>query len=395
MAQYADILIIGAGSSGAAAAWFLAESGAGRVLVLDKKGPGSGATGHAAGLIRHQYADRTIVEMVRYCSERFKRFEEEVGFSVDYVNNGYLLLTGENDEGIGETVAMQRSAGARMDLLSPEQVQHIHPKGEINVEGVGHGVFDKDGAYADPYKVAAGYLGAARQKGVTAKIGETVLSLETEGNRVTKVVTDRDTYCADIVINAAGLGAAAINASLGIAVPLKNFSLNHAVFIPDSPFEPDVMTVNDESVGDALSFCRPESGGTCLIGMDQDDPERDFDPAAYYMDVPFKKMGAFYKKLTQRLPFLGEFRVSSAFGGLDVRTPDWNPGLGFMEGAPENYYQVIGGSGHAFKLAPAIGRTVSEDILGKERSLDMSAFDIDRLRDFRDDSFAGSFSVNE
>ena len=395
MAEYADILIIGAGSSGAAAAYYLAKSGAKNIVLIDKKGPGSGATGHAAGLIRHQYADGSIVRMVRYCSERFKHFEEEAGFSIDYVNNGYLLLTGENDAGIEKTVAMQREAGARMELLAPDEVQHIYPAGEINVEGVGHGLFDPDGAYADPYKVAAGYLGAARQMGVRARIGETVLALETDGRYVTGVVTDRETYRAGIVVNAAGLGAAAINASIGIDIPLKNFSLGHAVFIPDIPFAPDLMTINDESVGDALSFCRPESGGTCLIGMDQDDPARDFDPETYYMDVPFKKMGSFYKKLTNRLPFLKGFRVSSAFGGLDVRTPDWNPGLGFMEGAPENYYQVIGGSGHALKLAPAIGLTAAEDILGEDRSLDMAVFDINRLKAFGGGSFEGSFSINE
>ena len=148
-------------------------------------------------------------------------------------------------------------------------------------------------------------------------------------------------------------------------------------------------------VEDELFFCRPESGGTVLVGMDQDDPNREFNPETYYMDVPFKKMGRYYAHIMKRMPFLGNFRVSTAFGGLDVKTPDWNPGIGFLKGAPDNYYQIVGGSGHAFKLAPVIGKVVTEDVLGKPRSYDFSVFDINRLKAFSSDDFSGSFFINE
>ncbi len=395
MSRNADVLIIGAGSSGSAVAYYLAKNGVKNIVVLEKLGPGSGATGHAAGLIRHHYMEKPIVEMVRYCARKFQNFEEEMGYSIDYVHNEFIYLTSDKATGIEDVIAMQQGCGVNVEMLKPEEVAHIHPKGEINVEGVGWGLLDHDAGYADPYKVAVGYCEMAKKLGVEILIGETVVGIEKEGNKVTKVITKNEEYSAGLVINAAGLGAAAINEMLGIQVPLKNFSLGHGVLIPDIPFEPDIITINDASVEEFLFFCRPESGGTCLVGMDQDAPDRECNPDTYYMDVPFKKMGRYWAHLMKRMPFLGNFRVSTAFGGLDVKTPDWNPGIGFMEGAPDNYYQIVGGSGHAFKLAPVIGKVVSQELLGEEPSYDFSVFDINRLKAFGAEDFSGSFFINE
>ena len=45
-------------------------------------------------------------------------------------------------------------------------------------------------------------------------------------------------------------------------------------------------------------------------------------------------------------------------------TPDWHPLLGPVEGY-EGLYLATGGSGHCFKLAPAIGELVAGSIIGK------------------------------
>lgn len=390
-----DIIIIGAGSSGSAVAYYLAKKGVKNITVLEKRGMGSGATGHAAGLIRHHYSDRELVRMVRYCSRKFAEFKEEMGFGIDYVNNEFCYLTPAGQGGMEGIIAMQREEGVNVELLIPSQVAHIHPKGEINIDGVGYGLLDHDAGYADPYKVAVGYGERAKQLGAEIKIGVEVLDFEVEGNKIIKVTTNKGDYSAGLIINAAGLGAAELNSKLGIHLPIKNFSLGHGVLIPDMTFEPDIITINDASKSDYLFFLRPESGGTALIGMDQDDPNREFNPDTYYMDVPFNKIGKYYEHLINRVPFLKGFTLSTAFGALDVKTPDWNPGIGFLDGAPENYYQIVAGSGHCFKLAPVFGKVVSEEILGEKKSYNFSQFDINRLRKFCDDDFCGSFFINE
>lgn len=395
MSLKSDILIIGAGSSGSAIAYYLAKKGVKNITVLEKVGIGSGATGHAAGLIRHHYVEREIVKMMRYCSKKLSEFKEEMGFEIDYFGNKFCYLTPANQEGIEDVIAMQREEGVNVELLTPSQLAHIHPKGEINTDGVGYGLLDHDASYADPYKVAVGYCERAKQLGVKVQVGVEVIDLETKAGKVSKVITNKGEYEADLVINAAGLGADKLNKILDIHLPMKNFSLGHGVLIPDIPFEPNIITINDASDPNQLFFLRPESGGTVLIGMDQDDPNRDFNPDTYYMDAPFDKIGKYYEHIVKRLPFVKGFKLSTAFGALDVKTPDWNPGVGFLDGAPENYYQVIAGSGHAFKLAPAIGKVVSEEILGESQSFDFTLFDINRLLKFSEADFSGSFFIND
>ncbi|HBG21635.1 MAG TPA: FAD-dependent oxidoreductase, partial [Peptococcaceae bacterium] len=52
MVETADVVIIGGGVIGTSAAYNLAQKGSGKVLVLEKTGLASGATGQAAGLVR-------------------------------------------------------------------------------------------------------------------------------------------------------------------------------------------------------------------------------------------------------------------------------------------------------------------------------------------------------
>jgi len=395
MTKTAEIVIIGAGSTGSSIAYHLAKKGVKDIVVLEKLGIGSGATGHAAGLIRHHYPSRELVKMAKYCSKKLENFQEEMDFDIDHVKNGFCYLTSENGNSFVDMVAMQRSEGVDVEILEPKEVENLHPKGPINTEGIGYGLLDYDAAYADPYKVAVGYVEKAKHLGADVRIGVVVKDIIEEKGKVTKVVTNKGDFSTRLVINAAGIGAVDINKMLNIDMPLKYMSLGHGVLIPDVEFDPNILTINDGSSENFLFFLRPESGGTVLIGMDQDDSNREIVPESYYMDVPFDKFGKFYEYLIKRLPFAKKFKIQTTFGALDLRTPDWNPAIGYLDNGPEGYYLAIGGSGHCFKLAPVMGKVIAESILNETTSFDFSIFDVNRLNKYSDDSFSGSFFVNE
>lgn len=85
-------------------------------------------------------------------------------------------------------------------------------------------------------------------------------------------------------------------------------------------------------------------------------------------------------RLTGRFPALRELRLRDGRVGLYSVTPDWHPLLGPVDEV-EGLHLATGGSGHCFKLGPAIGAMVAGMILG-------TPTDYADIRDFRLGRFA-------
>jgi glycine/D-amino acid oxidase-like deaminating enzyme len=85
------------------------------------------------------------------------------------------------------------------------------------------------------------------------------------------------------------------------------------------------------------------------------------------------------ERVALRLPRLGSMRTVGGRVGLYDVTPDWHPLLG-PAGEPENLVLATGGSGHCFKLAPAIGELVAAQILDRAVPYaDAASFSLDRF----------------
>ena len=73
--------------------------------------------------------------------------------------------------------------------------------------------------------------------------------------------------------------------------------------------------------------------------------------------------------------------------GLYDVTPDWHPLLGPV-GGHEGLHLATGGSGHCFKLGPAIGELVAGAILGKPVGFaSVASFSLSRFAEDRQDTF--------
>ena len=72
-------------------------------------------------------------------------------------------------------------------------------------------------------------------------------------------------------------------------------------------------------------------------------------------------------------------------------TPDWYPFIGPRR-ALTGYYDACGGSGHGFKLGPAIGDELARWIVTGEAAEDFARLSYDRLADGR--PFVQAFGGN-
>jgi sarcosine oxidase subunit beta len=74
-------------------------------------------------------------------------------------------------------------------------------------------------------------------------------------------------------------------------------------------------------------------------------------------------------------------RVDGRVGLYEV-TPDWHPILGAVDGY-DGLFLATGGSGHCFKLGPAIGELVAGAVLGRDVGDTFSLSRFDERRELR------------
>ena len=80
-------LVIGAGVHGLSTAWHLAEQGE-PVLVVDKTGVAAGASGIACGVVRNNYFQPAMAELMAACVEIWESDPE----AFHYYGSGYIAL---------------------------------------------------------------------------------------------------------------------------------------------------------------------------------------------------------------------------------------------------------------------------------------------------------------
>src|SRR5690242_16836796 len=111
---------------GVSTAYHLTQLGIGDVVLVERQPMlGMGSTGRNAGGVRHQFSNEANVKLSIESIGLIERFADEVGYEVDFHQDGYLfLLTTEEDlDGFRASVAMQRSIGVEVDLISLPQAR--------------------------------------------------------------------------------------------------------------------------------------------------------------------------------------------------------------------------------------------------------------------------------
>ncbi len=131
-------------------------------------------------------------------------------------------------------------------------------------------------------------------------------------------------------------------------------------------------------------YIQPAKGGKILMGVGHPKENELADPDDYSRTATPDFIEDVGQRLAQRFPEMADARVVASWAGLYSITPDWSI---IVDKAPgiEGMYLAVGGSGHSFKLGPAIGLTLAEFIAeGETQTMDItdlraSRFDEDAM----------------
>ncbi len=205
-------VIVGAGIHGLSTAWHLAAElrarglGSGDdIVVIDKSGVGAGASGIACGVIRNNYFQPAMRELMAHSVAVWDSDPE----AFSYHPVGYLQISHEGmHEDVASIYEQQQAIGYRSTFIEGAADCQAHMEGifhDWQAQGVTSVLHEHRGGYANNMASLKGLLGKAESEGVGMIEGVTVEGFERDGSgAVSAVVTDQGTVACDRVVVATG-----------------------------------------------------------------------------------------------------------------------------------------------------------------------------------------------
>lgn len=367
-----DVIVVGAGITGAATAYFLKKRGMGKVLLLERHAPAAGGTGKSAAIIRHHYSNALAAELTRETASLLSGLSD-AGLRTGFERSGYHMLVSESMiGGAMENISMLIRLGIRTELqaLADSRIGDL-----VNPQGVAAVVYEPDGGYADPVHATEAFVKAFESLGGEFRGDSPVEALTGTTQKITGVIVDGERIEGDWTINAAGPWAGRLGESVGLAMPLRVVREQDTVWEVRSGRP--TLTGSVSNAVDAI-YLRPLGGRRFVVGRGFPKQYFDVDPDDYDMAADDDFIGDVANRLENRLPsFQGAALIDSYASLYDV-TPDWYPFAGPRQGVA-GYADAWGGSGHGFKLGPAIGRRLADWIVDGDTDDDFRSLSHDRI----------------
>ena len=373
-----DVVVIGGGVIGCAVAYYLAKGGA-RVTIVERLQVGSGASAANAGSINMATKKPGFALALGMASQRlYSGLAQELGCDVEYAVTGKLIVAQTETElaYIEQMYAGQRAGGAPVELVSAARCRELNSLLETSLLG---GLYCRTDAQANPFLVTRAYASAACSRGVRIMTRTEVSAIETDGGRVSGVVTSRGTLKADWVVNAAGAHAAAVGAMVGATHDVRPWRgqilvLEAVEALPEVGISgaSQIMSKQASPPTDAargapkvvLYYSRRPVNGTVLLGST-------YEFVGYDVRTTPAGVAGICRSSTRAMPGLARFNVVRSWAGLRPYSPT-GPILG-RAGGPDGYMLATGHGGDGMALAPISGLYLAQ-LIAREGKCDLPDF---------------------
>ncbi len=366
----ADIVIIGGGILGISTAYYLAEKGQKNVVLLEKDLLAQASTGLCIGGIRQQFSHPSNILLSQESLRLFKNFREIFNADIDFHQDGYLFLANEKEtwKNFLTSAEIQLQYKVPVEILSPEEIKYRWPYLEIkDLQG---GTFCSEDGFVDPYMVAMALSNSARDHGVRIVEKTKATNIRIKNGRIQGVQTENGNISTPVVVNVAGPWSGEVSRMAGLKSPVNPYRRQvFAVKSPEILPKPVPMIINQDEF---FYFC----GEKQILLMGKSDRT---EPTSFNTNVDWDFLELVIETAVHRAPILETAEILRGWGGLYAITPDENPIIGTITGL-EGYYNAIGFSGHGFQHGPAAGRILSDLILDKHTSFDLTPFASDRFK---------------
>jgi sarcosine oxidase subunit beta len=368
-----DVVIVGAGGHGLAAAYYLAkEHGIHNVAVVDRAWLGGGNTGRNTTIIRSNYLWEESAAIYDHALKLWQNLSHELNYNVMYSARGVMMLAHSvhDEQIIRRHVHANRLAGIDNRWLSPAETKAVCPAldvgGPMRYPILG-AAFQRRGGVARHDAVAWAYARAASERGVDIIENCEVSGIRRgAGGEVVGVDTSRGPIAtARLGVVVAGLSSA-VAAMAGLRLPIESFPLQALVSEPIKPLIPGVVMSNT-----IHAYISQSDKGELVIGAGTD---------AY---TSYSQTGGLHisqhtlDAVCELFPAVRRLRMLRNWGGIVDVTPDRSPIIGKTP-VPGLFLNCGWGTG-GFKATPGSGHVFAHLLATGEPNAIAAPFSLERF----------------
>ncbi|QIS03692.1 N-methyl-L-tryptophan oxidase [Nocardia brasiliensis] len=371
-----DVIVIGVGGMGSAAAYHLAARGQ-RVLGLEKFGPAHdrGSSHGGSRIIRQSYfEDPAYVPLLLRSYELWAKLAADADREVFRLTGGLYLGPPESLTVAGSLRA-SREWSLPHEVWDAAQIRRRFPNFTPAAGDIA--VYEANGGFARPEATVRAHIDLALRAGATLSFGEEVLDWAETASGVT-VTTARATYHAEQLVVCPGAWAPRLLADFGIPITIERQVLYW--------FEPSGGTAAFE--GEPI-YIAEDASGTQIYGFPAIDG-----PAGGVKTAFFRKGIVCTPDTIDRTVHPHEIdEMRTGVSGLlpALTGPCVHTATCMYSNTPDEHFVIArhpsgtrvtiacGFSGHGFKFVPVVGEVLADLVIDGSTAHPIALFDPQRL----------------
>jgi len=350
-----DVIIIGGGGHGLAAAYYLAANhGIERVAVVERSHIGSGNVGRNTTLVRSNYLMDGNTQFFEHSLKLWEGLSHELNFNIMLSQRGQIVLAHgpAQLDVLARKGNIMRLNGIDAELLERADVMRVLPYLDYSPTSrfpIYGGLMQRRAGTVRHDAVAWGYARAADHLGVDIIEGCEVRGFLRDGDRITGIDTNRGKIAAGrTAISVAG-HSSHVAAMAGLRLPVESHLLQAFVTEPVKPFVDHVI-----SFGAELFYISQSDKGGMVFGGHIDGFN------SYTQRGQFPKVESVAQCAVALIPGISRLRLLRHWAGIQDMTPDGSP---FIGRTPlRNLYLNGGWCYQGFKATPAAGSCLAYTI---------------------------------
>jgi glycine/D-amino acid oxidase-like deaminating enzyme len=413
--EAADVVVIGGGIMGSAAAYYLAKAGLDVVLV-EKDKVAAQQSGRNWGFVRTQYRDPAELPIALEALAVWPSLERELGAPIAWQRSGCIFLAGTEADfsRFEQWVASVRDTGSDARMLSSREVARLMPALRARVHGA---LFTRSDGQAEPGLATTAFARAAERLGAQVLEDCGALAIDVAAGMVRGVLTEHGFIRSHTVICAAGAHSHRLLAKLDLLLP-QQVVRNTVTLTSTAP------TLSESCFCGFGLGLRQRPDGSCIVAAESlSDIDLTLDSlraARFFIPELVRSRKSFslqlgrpfledvyrrlalprerrmieprrpnippnFRRAEQNLELLRslfagaeQVAVVKSWAGLIDVLPDALPVID----APDSVRGLVvatGFSGHGFGLGPAVGRNVADLITGAKPNAALQPLRLERF----------------